>query len=258
MIGDDTRPPCVVHMPNSSASERSQSSLPSPRQRHQQAVAAEGKDVAGRGIDDRRGPGNPVRRHVAREDVVVVFPEQLAGVGVEAHEPLLHALRRRPTCSAGRGDRRRRRARNAARTGPSTRGLSPARRPRGGRPGLGRDAGAGGAAPLGPAVAAHEPGRRAPLGGSRAREHRGSRGNRIWEPQNISRRRRFVPQPAVVVRLVGGFVPARTSIPSCLAIIATFTYAARSHFRFIWSSSNRTGRGDLECAVVVRCRSRPG
>ena len=29
MIGDDMRPPCVVHMPNSSASERSQSSLPS-------------------------------------------------------------------------------------------------------------------------------------------------------------------------------------------------------------------------------------
>jgi hypothetical protein len=28
MIGDDTRPPCVVHMPNSSASERSQSSFP--------------------------------------------------------------------------------------------------------------------------------------------------------------------------------------------------------------------------------------
>ena len=29
MTGDDMRPPCVVHMPNSSASERSQSSLPS-------------------------------------------------------------------------------------------------------------------------------------------------------------------------------------------------------------------------------------
>ena len=29
MIGDDIRPPCVVHMPNSSASDRSQSSLPS-------------------------------------------------------------------------------------------------------------------------------------------------------------------------------------------------------------------------------------
>ena len=29
MIGDDMRPPCVVHMPNSSASERSHSSLPS-------------------------------------------------------------------------------------------------------------------------------------------------------------------------------------------------------------------------------------
>src|SRR5262245_7330408 len=29
MIGDDTRPPCVVHIPNSSASECSQRSLPS-------------------------------------------------------------------------------------------------------------------------------------------------------------------------------------------------------------------------------------
>src|SRR4029450_9185483 len=28
-IGEDIRPPCVVHMPNSSASERSQSTLPS-------------------------------------------------------------------------------------------------------------------------------------------------------------------------------------------------------------------------------------
>src|SRR5688572_17277733 len=28
ITGDDTRPPCVVHIPNSSASERSQSSLP--------------------------------------------------------------------------------------------------------------------------------------------------------------------------------------------------------------------------------------
>src|SRR5574338_1418766 len=28
-IGDDMRPPCVVHMPNSSLSDRSQSSLPS-------------------------------------------------------------------------------------------------------------------------------------------------------------------------------------------------------------------------------------
>ena len=41
------------------------------------------------GIDHRRRPGEAMRRHVAREHVVAVFPEQLAGVGVEAHQPLL-------------------------------------------------------------------------------------------------------------------------------------------------------------------------
>ena len=40
-------------------------------------------------IDDRGRPGDAVRRHVAREHVVAVFPEQLAGVGVEAHQALL-------------------------------------------------------------------------------------------------------------------------------------------------------------------------
>ena len=62
------------------------------RQRHQQAVAAEGEDVAARGIDDGRGPRDAVRRHVAREEVVLVLPEQLAGVGVEAHQAFLHQL----------------------------------------------------------------------------------------------------------------------------------------------------------------------
>ncbi len=66
-------------------------------QGHQEAVAADGEDVSGRGIDDGRGPGDPVRRDVAREDVVPVFPEELAGVGVEAHQTLLHL------CALARG-----------------------------------------------------------------------------------------------------------------------------------------------------------
>ncbi len=61
-------------------------------QRHQQAVAAEGEDIAARGIDDGRRPGDAVGRHVTREDVVLVLPEQLAGVGVEAHQAFLHEL----------------------------------------------------------------------------------------------------------------------------------------------------------------------
>ena len=122
MIGDDMRPPCVVHMPNSSASERSHSSLPSLRQRHEQAVAAEREDVAGGRIDGRRRPGDAVRRHVAREQVVAVLPQQLAGVGVEAHQPFLHRRAGAGRCSAGRGGRRTRPAPSGRRTAPSRRG----------------------------------------------------------------------------------------------------------------------------------------
>ena len=94
-------------------------------QRHQQAVAAEGEDIAARGIDDGRRPGDAVGRHVAREEVVLVLPEQLAGVGVEAHQAFLHRARLRQTCSGGRDDRQRSRVRIVRRTGPSTPGSDP-------------------------------------------------------------------------------------------------------------------------------------
>ena len=90
ITGDDTRPPCVVHIPNSSAQRALPEQLAVGRERHQQAVAAEREDVAGRRVHRGRGPGDPMRRDVAREQVVLVLPQQLAGVGVEAHQPFLH------------------------------------------------------------------------------------------------------------------------------------------------------------------------
>ena len=51
--------------------------------------AAQGVDVAGLGIGRRRRPPDAVRRHVALEDVELVFPDHLAGVGVERHHALL-------------------------------------------------------------------------------------------------------------------------------------------------------------------------
>ena len=95
------------------------------RQRHQQAVAAEGEDIAARGIDDRRRPGDAVRRHVAREDVVAVLPEQLARVGVEAHQAFLHQLafaRRGLQIETIAKDRR---VRSVRRRAPSTPGSDP-------------------------------------------------------------------------------------------------------------------------------------
>ena len=83
MIGDDMRPPCVVHMPNSSASERSQSSLPCGESDISRPLPLIAIDVAGGGVDGRRRPGDAVRRHVAGEQVVAVLPQELAGVGVE-------------------------------------------------------------------------------------------------------------------------------------------------------------------------------
>ena len=91
-------------------------------ERHRQAVAADREDVAGARIDDRRRPGDAVRRHVAGEQVVAVFPEQLAGVGVEAHQRAPAPSRRRRRCSAGRAGRRTRPARTARRTAPATPG----------------------------------------------------------------------------------------------------------------------------------------
>ena len=46
-------------------------------------------DVAGLGIGGGRRPADAVRRHVALKDVELVFPDHLAGVGVERHDALL-------------------------------------------------------------------------------------------------------------------------------------------------------------------------
>ena len=100
--GDIVRPPCVVNAANSSPIERSHSSLPSLLSAITCGADAERVDVAGFGIGGRRRPADAVRRHVALEDVELVFPDHLAGVGVERHHALLQRRRRGPTGSARR------------------------------------------------------------------------------------------------------------------------------------------------------------
>ena len=58
-------------------------------ERDDRGADAERVDVAGLRIGGRRGPADAVRRHVALEDVELVFPDDLAGVGVERHHALL-------------------------------------------------------------------------------------------------------------------------------------------------------------------------
>ena len=88
-IGDDIAP--AVRRPHAELfGERAfPEHLAVARQRHHQAVAADREHVAGCRIDRGRRPGDAVRRHVTGEDVVAVFPEQLAGIRVEAQQSLL-------------------------------------------------------------------------------------------------------------------------------------------------------------------------
>ena len=88
-------------------------------------AAAERVDVAGLRIGRGRGPADAVRRHVALEQVELVFPDHLAGVGVERHHALLQVR-----AAAGRvlhvdaiahDDRRRASAVRARATGSSRR-----------------------------------------------------------------------------------------------------------------------------------------
>ena len=83
MSGDAVRPPCVVNAANSSPIDRCQSSLPSRLSAMTERADAQRVDVAGFGIGRRRRPADAVRRHVALEDVELVLPDDLAGVGVE-------------------------------------------------------------------------------------------------------------------------------------------------------------------------------
>ena len=74
--------------------------------RMEQAVAADGVYVGRRGVDRGGGPGDPMRRGVAREQVEVVLQQQLPCVGVEGalwqsfstgrlRRPAVHADHRR-------------------------------------------------------------------------------------------------------------------------------------------------------------------
>ena len=125
MIGDETRPPCVVHMPNSSASERSQSSLPSRDSDISRPLPLKAKTLplAGSTTGDaqamRCGGTSLVKM------LYLYSQSSLPGVGVEAHQAFLHQLRLRPRCSAGRGDRQRSPVRSVRRTGPSRPGSGP-------------------------------------------------------------------------------------------------------------------------------------
>ena len=58
-------------------------------ERGDQVVDAEAVNVAGFGVGDGRGPAHAMRGHVALIQRELVLPEQLAGVGVEAHEAFL-------------------------------------------------------------------------------------------------------------------------------------------------------------------------
>ena len=106
MMGETVRPPCVVNGENSSVMERSHIFLPSLVSAVSRLLTPNDVDVAGFGIGGGRRPGHAVRRHVALIDVELVLPEQLAGVGVEAHERVPARSRPCRRCSAGRGDRR--------------------------------------------------------------------------------------------------------------------------------------------------------
>ena len=53
------------------------------------SAAAQRVDVAGLRVGRRGGPSDPVRRHVTLEDVELVFPDHLAGVGIERHDAFL-------------------------------------------------------------------------------------------------------------------------------------------------------------------------
>ena len=153
------RPPCVVHMPNSSASERSHRTLPSRESDITRPLPLIAKTLPDAGSTAGDDQAMPVRRHVAREDVVAVLPQQLAGVGVEAHQPFLLGRARARRCSEGRGGRRTRPAPNGRRTAPSTRGSGRRATTTLGRPVSVDDAGAGRAAPLRPVRAAQDRGR---------------------------------------------------------------------------------------------------
>ena len=55
-----------------------------------QRADAERVDVARLGIGGGRGPADAMRRHVALEDVELVLPDHVAGIGIERHDPFLH------------------------------------------------------------------------------------------------------------------------------------------------------------------------
>ena len=87
--GDIVRPPCVVNAANSSPNDRIPEQLAVAAERDRLRAAAERVDVAGLGIGRRRRPADAMRRHVALEEVELVLPDHLAGVGVERHDALL-------------------------------------------------------------------------------------------------------------------------------------------------------------------------
>ena len=65
-------------------------------------AAAQRVDVAGLRIGSWRGPRDAVGRHVALKEIELVFPDDLARVGVERQHALLQLRRRGPTDSARR------------------------------------------------------------------------------------------------------------------------------------------------------------
>ena len=58
-------------------------------QRDHRGADAHCVDVAGLRIGGGRRPADAMRRHVTLEDVEAVFPDDLPGIGIEAHHPLL-------------------------------------------------------------------------------------------------------------------------------------------------------------------------
>ena len=122
-----------------------------PAERDDLRAAAQRVDVAGLGIGGRRRPADAVRRHVALEHVELVFPDHLAGVGVERHHALLQvgaAARRVLHVDAIAHDDRRR----AAAVGHAPQEVLAVQRPLVDEPGLARDAVA-----VGPRISGQSP-----------------------------------------------------------------------------------------------------
>ena len=61
-------------------------------QSDQVSAAAKHVNISGRRIANRRRPTDAVWRHVAQVSIEAMLPQQLAGIGVEGHNPFLQRL----------------------------------------------------------------------------------------------------------------------------------------------------------------------